>query len=344
MFNWSEKAVLVTGGASFIGSHLVDLLVERGVKRLLVVDDLSTGRRENIEKHLSENTVELVQADLLCAGVARSAMEDIDIVFHLAAIHGGRGYIDSYQAQCSRNFTLDGMVIDAAHRANIEKIVFTSSGCVYPVSLQSDTTRPVYLREDMVGPPYESDGIYGWAKLMAELTLRSYYLEYGLRSVSCRLFTAYGERCLESHAVIAMIGRAFLQHQPVEVWGDGMQIRNWTYVGDIVRGLVAAAEKISDATAINLGTEEPIRVKDAMQMILDHTGHLASIKLRPDMPTGPLNRVASHELATELTGWRPQVTFKDGLARTIDWYFKEHESQRDELGRKFDELLMKRTA
>lgn len=344
MFNWSKKAVLVTGGASFIGSHLVDLLVEQGVKRLLVVDDLSTGRKQNIERHLSEKAIEFVHADLLSTGVARAAMEGIDIVFHLAAIHGGRGYIDSYQAQCSRNLIMDGMVIDAAHHANIEKIVFTSSGCVYPVSLQSDTTRSVYLREPMVGPPYESDGMYGWAKLMAELTLQSYYREYGLRSASCRLFTAYGERCLESHAVIAMIGRAFLKHQPVEVWGDGTQIRNWTYVGDIVRGLVGAAEKIEDATAINLGTEEPVRVKEAMQMILECTGHDAPIALRPDMPTGPLNRVASHELATRLIGWRPQVTFKEGLKKTIDWYFKEHENERDELSRKFNDLLMKRTA
>ena len=318
--------------------------MEIGARRLVVLDDLSTGRKQNIERHLRSEAVEFTQGDLLDDGVALGAMKGIDIVFHLAAIHGGRGYLDSHQAQCSRNLVLDGLVIDAARRAQVEKIVFTSSGCVYPVSLQADVGQSIYLSEEMVGPPYEADGMYGWAKLMAELTLQAYHRDYGLRSASCRLFTAYGERCLESHAVIAMIGRAFLKQSPVEVWGDGRQIRNWTYVGDIVRGLVAAAEKIDDGTAVNLGTEEPVRVKEAMEMILAYMGHDAPIKLRPDMPTGPLNRVASHRLATELLDWQPKVSFKDGLAKTIDWYFREHEAERETLSRNFDALLMKRTA
>jgi len=344
MFNWSAKTVLVTGGASFIGSHLVDLLVKIGTRRLVVVDDLSTGRLCNLEGHLREGAVEFIEGNLLDPAVASGAMKGVDVVFHLAAIHGGRGYIDSHQAQCSRNFVLDGIVIDAACKAAVEKLVFTSSGCIYPVSLQSDTTKSVYLTEDMAGPPYESDGLYGWAKLMTEQTLRSYHEDYGFRSASCRLFTAYGERCLESHSVIAMIGRAFLGLSPVEVWGNGEQIRNWTYVGDIVRGLVAAAEKVDDATAVNLGTEEPIRVLDAMRMILQYTRHDAPIALRTDMPTGPLNRVASHHRATQLLGWTPQVRFEEGLKRTIDWYFKEHERDREELRDKFDRLLMKRAA
>ena len=344
MFNWSQAAVLVTGGASFIGSHLVDALVETGVRRLVVVDDLSTGRLENIEQHVSNGAVEFIQGDLLQAGTATRVMRGIDVVFHLAAIHGGRGYIDTFQAQCSRNLTLDGIVIDAARQADVGKFVFASSGCVYPVSLQSDPMKSVYLSEDMVGPPYESDGIYGWAKLMAELTLQTYYRDYGFRSASCRFFTAYGERCLESHAVMAMIGRAFLKRSPIEVWGDGTQVRNWTYVGDIVKGFIAAAEKIDDGTAVNLGTEEPVRVIDAMQMILQYTGHSAPIKFLTDMPTGPLNRVASHELATKLLGWKPEVSFRAGLHRTIDWYFAVNEHRRTDLGDKFDQLVMKRTA
>ena len=156
---------------------------------------------------------------------------------------------------------------------------------------------------------------------MGELTLEAYCREHGLRGVSCRFFTVYGPRGVENHAVIAMIARAFIGQDPFEVWGDGSQVRNWTYVDDIVRGTLLAAEKIDDGTAVNLGTMERVRVMDAVRMVLEHTGHEAEIRLRPDMPTGPLNRVADNSLARELLGWEPEVTFRQGLRRTIDWYF-----------------------
>src|SRR5262249_53747601 len=134
-------------------------------------------------------------------------------------------------------------------------------------------------------------------------------------------FTVYGERGVENHAVMAMIARAFVGQNPIEVWGDGRQIRNWTYVGDIANGMVLAAEKIENGTAVNLGTTERTTVLEAVKEVLRYTGHEAAIALRPDMPTGPLNRVASNDLARKLLGWQPEVTFREGLHRTIDWYF-----------------------
>lgn len=229
--------------------------------------------------------------------------------------------MDLHQADCARNLVLDGLLIKAAHEAGIEKFVFASSGCVYPNGLQQDVEQEHYLTEDMVGPPFDADNLYGWAKLMTEMTLRSYYQEYGMRSVSCRFFTVYGERGVENHAIMAMIARALIKQDPFEVWGDGTQIRNWTYVGDIVRGMVLAAEAMENGSAINLGTQERTRVIDAAQEILRYTGYRADIRLRPDMPTGPLNRVASNQLAKRLLDWEPQVTFREGLHRTIDWYF-----------------------
>ena len=337
---WNEKKVLVTGGASFIGSHLVDHLSRRGVGHLRVVDDLSTGKLEHIQEYVQTNRVEFYQKDLLSDGVAREMVQDMDVVFHLAAIHGGRGYIDLHQAECAQNLILDGLVIREAYQAGVEKFVFASSGCVYPTELQSDVNKEVYLREEMVGPPYSSDGIYGWAKLMAELTLKAYYREHGFKSVSCRFFTVYGERCLESHAIMAMTGRAFLRQKPFEVWGDGTQIRNWTYVKDIVNGMVLAAEKIDDGTAINLGTEEAIRVIDAARLILEYSGHDAEIKLLTHMPTGPLNRVASNRRAYDLLGWQPKTKFADGLRQTVDWYFAT--KNRAVVGKNFAQKLIER--
>lgn len=289
--------------------------------RIRVVDNLSSGKLENIQTHIEAGDVEFLEGDLLDQSTARRAVEGMDIVFHLAADHGGRGYVDLHQAACASNLALDGMVFLACMQAGVEKVIYASSGCVYPNFKQTDPSEVLYLTEEMVGPPFDADNMYGWAKLMAEMTLAAYCREWGMRGASCRYFTVYGERGKEDHAVIAMIGRAFARQDPFEVWGTGEQIRNWTYVGDIVEGTILSAEKIDDGTAINLGTMERTRVIDAVREVLRYTGHDAQIKLMPEMPTGPLNRVADNSLARRLLGWEPKVRFMDGLHRTADWYF-----------------------
>ena len=128
-----------------------------------------------------------------------------------------------------------------------------------------------------------------------------------------------GPRTKENHAVSAMLSRGFVKQDPFEVWGTGEQIRNWTFVDDIVAGTVLAAERIDDGTTVNLGTIERVRVPDAVQMAMDLTGHHARIVTKPEMPTGPLNRVASNALARKLLGWEPKVPFREGLRRTWEW-------------------------
>jgi len=227
-----------------------------------------------------------------------------------------------------------------ALRAKAKKVVFASSGCVYPNFLQSDLKKEIYLTEDLTNGPNDADNTYGWAKLMGEFTLKAYAKEHGLGAASCRYFTVYGPRGVENHAVIAMIARAFLKQNPFEVWGDGTQIRNWTYIDDIVEGTILAGEKINDGTAMNLGTMERIRVLDAAKLVGQLTGHQAEIKLLPNMPTGPLNRVADNSLAKKLLNWEPKVMFKEGLQRTIDWYFKTKD--REEVHRIFNRMLTER--
>lgn len=337
--DWKGRKVLVTGGASFIGSHLVDSLVEHGAQ-VRVVDNLSSGKQENIQGHLDDGRVEFVQADLREPGVARKAMEEIEVVFHLAADHGGRGYVELHQAACATNLAMDGLLFLACYQAGVEKVVYASSGCVYPNYLQTDPNQELYLTEDMVGPPYDADNTYGWAKLMGEITLRAYYKDWGMKSVSCRYFTVYGERGVENHAVMAMIARAFVGQEPFVVWGTGGQIRNWTHVSDIVQGTILAAEKIDDGAAVNLGTMERTRVIDAVLEVLRYTGHQARIELHPEMPTGPYNRVADNSLARNLLGWEPQVKFINGLHRTIDWYFANKD--RDRVRSILDRMLTER--
>jgi UDP-glucose 4-epimerase len=336
---WSGKLALVTGGASFIGSTLTDQLLARGA-RVRVVDDLSSGHLDNIRAHLGGGSVDFLHADLREPGVTRAAMHGVDTVFHLAADHGGRGYVDLHQAGPASNFFLDGLVFGEALRAKVKKVVFASSGCVYPNFLQSDTHKEVYLTEEMTKGPKDADNTYGWAKLMGEITLQAYAKEHGMGAASCRYFTVYGPRGVENHAVIAMIARAFLGQNPFEIWGDGSQIRNWTYIDDIVEGTILAGEKINDGTAINLGTMERITVLECAKMVCDFTKHKAEIKKRPEMPTGPLNRVADNALAKRLLGWEPKVAFREGLKRTIDWYYSTRD--RNEVERTFGRMLTER--
>lgn len=317
---WNGRPVLVTGGASFIGSHLVDALVGRGAA-VRVADDLSSGTIENLQVHLDARSIELFEGDLRDSAFAGAALSGVNTVFHLAADHGGRGYVDLNQAACATNLVLDGVVFAAAVAAGVEKVVYASSGCVYPNFKQMDPSQELFLTEETAGPPYDADNLYGWAKLMGEMTLAALCREGKLKGASCRYFTVYGERGRENHAVIAMIARAFIRQDPFYVWGTGEQIRNWTYVEDIVEGTIRAAEAIDDGTAVNIGTMERIRVIDAAREVLAYAGTNPRIELQVEMPTGPLNRVADNSLSERLLGWRPQVRFEDGLRRTIDWYF-----------------------
>lgn len=317
----------------------MDALLERGA-RIYVVDDLSSGKFSNIADHVKSGRVSFTEADLREPGVTRAAMKGIQTVFHLAADHGGRGYVDLHQAGPASNLFLDGVVFWEAVKAGVEKIVYASSGCVYPNYMQTDVDKEIYLREEDVKPPHDADNMYGWAKLMAELTLQAYHREHGIGTASCRYFTVYGPRGVENHAVIAMIARAFVGQNPFDVWGDGQQIRNWTHVDDIVSGTILAAEKISGGTAVNLGTMERVRVIDAAHMVLEFSGQKAEIRLRPDMPTGPRNRVADNQLAKQLLGWEPKIPFRVGLRQTMDWYFADR--KKDEVRGTLESMLTAR--
>jgi nucleoside-diphosphate-sugar epimerase len=322
--DWSSrsKKVLVTGGASFIGSTLVEALLARGAASVRIIDDFSSGAIANIRHLLGEGAVELIRGDLRDPAVSAKAVEGMDVLFHLAADHGGRGYVDLHQYACSTHQAQDSFLFGAAQRAGVEKIVYASSGCVYPLYLQADPRETLRLTEDMVASPgYDPDGLYGLAKLAGELTLRALHNEFGVKTASCRYFTVYGPRGVENHAVIAMIARAFLRQDPFHVWGNGEQIRNWTYVDDIVEGTILAAERVEDGSAINLGTTERVRVIDAVHRVCELAGYSPRIVLQPDMPTGPMNRVADNSLAQRVLGWEPRVPFAEGLQRTLEWYF-----------------------
>jgi len=319
--DWNDRPTLVTGGAACIGSALVTQLIQRGA-RVRVVDDLSNGRREYVQDHIDTGNLEFIEGDLLDQQVARASVDGINAVFHLAADHGGRGYVQTHQLAPATNMALDGMLFKAAKEAGVEHIVYASSGCIYPNYIQEDLTEELYLTEDKAGPPYDADNMYGWAKLMAEMTLKAYAEEGGMKTGSARYFTVYGPRATVSHAVIAMIARAYIRQAPYVIWGTGEQLRNWTHVDDIVEGTIKTMEHIADGSAVNIGTMERIRVIDAARTICEYLGYAdVEFEPHPEMPTGPLNRIADNQLAAKLfDGWRPQTTFAAGVKRTADWF------------------------
>lgn len=284
--------------------------------------------------------MEFTEPDLLDSTTAANAVAGMNVIFHLAATYGGRGNISTHQAACSTKLALDSIMIREAYRAGVQQFVFASSGCVFPTSLQANPSEILYLTGDLVKPPYEADDLYGWAKLMAELSLLAYYEEHGFKYASVRYFTAYGEWCPANHAVVAMIVRALLKQDPFIVWGTGEKIRNWTYVSDIVEGTILSAENIEDGTAVNLETMERTSVMLCATTILERTGFDAAIQTDIAKPTGPYNRVADNTLARRLLGWEPVMSFSDGFDRTIRWYFNTH--GQDAIAQDFEASLTER--
>jgi nucleoside-diphosphate-sugar epimerase len=332
--DWADRHVLVTGGASFISSHIVDRLVEKGA-RVRVADDLSSGRLENLARSIG--AIEFMQGDLRDRAFANEATRGMEIVFHLAASHGGRGYIDTHPVECATNMVLDGTVFASACQAGVQRICFASSACVYPTNLQGemggDGAGPVYLREEWADPFVPgralADGEYGWAKLMGEMALRAYHRQYGIKCVSCRLFTAYGPRENETHAVIALIAKAFVGMDPYEIWGTGEQDRNFTYVGDIADGMIRAAECVEDGAAVNIGTAEHHKIKDVARSIFRLTGfEPREIHYDVTKPVGVFSRAANLDRTRSLLGWEPRTSLEEGLCASIDWYYESKDRER----------------
>lgn len=319
---WAGKRVLITGGASFIGSHIADRLLETGAA-VFVVDDLSSGLRSNLQ--MSHLMLCLMKYDLRDSRLAQQAFEIAKphYVFHLAANHGGRGYIENNPVAIADNFIIDGNVFAAAANTvpQVEKVIFASSGCVYPLAYQD-----CMLSEEMTLGPADPDELYGWAKLTGEQVLQAYVNAGKFKGAICRYFTAYGPRAKENHAVMAMIARAFIQQDPFIIWGDGEQTRNWTYVDDIVEGTIRAAEKIEDGSPVNLGTSDQISVIDAAQQICATVpGFKPKFEFHENMPVGPTSRTCCYSMARVVLNWCPRVSFAEGLRRTIDWYTSTHD-------------------
>ena len=340
---WNETNVLVTGGASFIGSHLVDKLVTLGSK-VTVVDNLSSGTLENLENSKEKITFKNQDLEYISKSDLEQIFKDQEIVFHLAAVHGGRGYITTHPADVSSNYSIDHHVFEGCNDSNVKNLVFASTACVYPTKLQDTIGSDYKLKEKDADPTnldtfMSADIEYGWEKLMSEMQLNAFKKQYGLKGCPVRFVTAYGPRENETHAIIALIYKALAKMDPYQIWGDGNQERDFTYVEDIVDGTILSAEKITDGTPINLGTGQRYKMIDVVNLIFKIIGWKPqNFEFDTSKPVGALSRALDNERANKLLGWNPQFTLEDGLRKTIEWYTSTHKSD----GNVDDELLLER--
>lgn len=305
----------------------MDKLVDLGAD-VTVLDNLSSGKLENLQNVSRE--IKFFKYDLEYGQKKelKSIFNDMEIVFHLAAVHGGRGYITSHPADVCSNLSIDHHVFEVSVEANVRKVVFASTACVYPTRLQKDIGSDYRLTESDSDPfnleNYLSADIeYGWSKLMAEIQMISFNKQYGLKGCPVRFVTAYGPRENETHAIIALIYKAVEKMDPYEIWGDGKQERDFTYVQDIVSGTILAAERIDDCTPINLGTGKRYSIQEVVDLIFAILNWKPkSIEHNSAKPVGALSRALDNQRAKEMLGWEPRYDLREGLLETINWYTK----------------------
>ncbi len=321
---WQQRRVAVTGGAGFIGSHVVEQLVAAG-GQVTVVDILSRGRTENLQAVRAQVAVR--HADLRDLRATTVAFRDQDTVIHIAARVAGVAYNQAHPAEMFyENTAMTLAVFEAARQAHVRQVEMVSTACVYPRNCQIPTPETDGFLED----PEPSNLGYGWAKRLGEVQGRLYALEYGMAVGIVRPYNAYGPRdhfdATTSHVIPALISRVMSGEDPVVVWGDGEQSRAFLYVEDFARGVLEATERYPQPDPINLGTADEIKIKDLITLIVELSGRRPKILFDTSKPTGQARRNCETSKAERLAGFAARVPLRQGLARTITWY-RDHRPQ-----------------
>ena len=313
---YKDKNVLVTGGNGFVGSFVVERLLKEGANVSVV-----SRTQKKFLSHV-ENDVKFVKGDLLNRDDALKACKDQDFVFHLASKVAGIGYnIEHSGTMMTENSIMSLNMLDAARKSNVERYQYISSTCVYP----REASIPTPEGEGMLGDPELSNLGYGWAKRVGELQAKMYAKEFGMKVSIIRPMNAYGPRDdfdpETSHVIPALIRKIINAKTEVSIWGSGNQTRSFVYVDDVARGMLIALEKLTAPDPINIGTDEEIKIKDLVSMIVNITGRNdLQIKYDKTKPEGQLRKTADTKKAEELIQYKPKYSLEEGLKHTIDWY------------------------
>lgn len=319
------KRVLVTGGAGFIGSHLVEVLVELGsVVTVPVRETTQLTFLNRVEKEII-----IVEADLFDRYATDSVMKGQEVVINLAAAKGGGiSHSMKHHGTLFRDNILSfTQVIDAAQRASAARFVGVSSACVYPRSAQVPTPE----EEGFRGTPEPTNAGYGWSKRMQEYMALAYAEEFDMNVAIARPFNAYGPRDdffrETNHVIPGLITRVFNGENPLNVWGSGEQTRSFLYVTDFVRGVLEVCAQTDLTGPFNLGSDEEIPIGDLARLIVELSGLETTICFDVSKPDGQPRRVCDTTRTKEMVGFQAAVPLREGLRRTIDWYLAEKQAR-----------------
>lgn len=309
--------ILVTGGAGFIGSHTVDALIASGAGEVSVLDDLSTGKRKQVNAKAT-----LHQTDLRDAAAVASVVEQArpEIIFHLAAQMDVRRSVADPAFDAQVNLVGFLNLIESARRHGLKRVVFSSTGgAIYGEQDEFPCT------EDHPRRPVSP---YGVAKLATEAYLFFYKVEYGIDYLALRFGNVYGPR-QDPHGeagVVAIFCGRILDGKPVTIYGDGTQTRDYVYVGDVVRAVVAAAKSSASGIALNIGTGIETNVNDLYSTLASIADFPTRAKHAPARPGEQNRSVISPARAERELGWRPEKKLADGLEETFK-YFKQQRAR-----------------
>jgi len=307
---------LVTGGAGFIGSHLVDRLLGEG-HEVTVVDNFDPFydpaiKEENVSMHLGKPGYRLVRADLRDMDALRRELPDrFDVIVHLAACAGVRPSIEDPAKYQAVNVGGTQNLLELARERGVEQFVFASSSSVYGISPN------VPWKEDE--PGLRPISPYAGTKVSCELLGHVYSHLYGIRFIGLRFFTVYGPRQrpdLAIHKFAKMISKG----ESIPFYGDGTTSRDYTYVDDIISGVRAAIDyRDSRYEIINLGNDQPVTLRELVAIISEATGRKAVIDPLPDQPGDVPHTRADIHKAGSLLGYRPATSLADGIGKFVSW-------------------------
>jgi nucleoside-diphosphate-sugar epimerase len=303
---------LVTGGAGFIGSNICKRLVEEGCF-VRIVDNLLTGKKSNLDTFIDK--VEFIEADMGSDTVARSAMRDIDVVVHQGALPSVPRSVDDPAATHKHCVDATFTLLLAARDAGIKRFVYASSSAAYgdtPTLPKVETMPPAPLSPYAVG------------KLVGEYYCSVFYKVFGLETISLRYFNVFGpyqDPTSQYAAAIPAFVTAILKDEPPTIYGDGEQSRDFTYVDNVVEAnLLAARAKHTAGEVLNIACGEAVTVNKIIDMINEILGRNIKPIYTDPRPGDVKHSLADITLAEQLIGFKPKVSFRQGLEKAIDWY------------------------
>jgi len=311
-----EDVILVTGAAGFIGSHLCEALVGRG-KTVVGLDNFDPAyepalKRANLAALLDEPRFEFIEGDIREEdALTRASSKNPRAVVHLAAKGGVRASITDPESYYDCNVRGTLRVLEAARNCEVEHFIFGSSSSVY------GATNTVPFSEDQ--PTDRPMSPYAASKCAAEGLCHTWHHLYGLNVICLRFFTVYGPRQRPDLAIRRFV-ELLRQGKPIPRFGDGTSSRDYTYIADIVRGIVAALELDASFEVINLGNSSPVTLAELIELVGRACGVTPVIEELPGQPGDMPHTFADISKAERLLGWRPEWSMADGLREFVKWY------------------------